>query len=75
MSLDCLMVPTTGIELAPAKAGAGRSWLMRSLVRFLEALRLQIRITPNQLHLKDGAHHWNRTSDLTLTKGVLYRLS
>ena len=22
-----------------------------------------------------GAHEWNRTIDLTLTKGVLYRLS
>ena len=22
-----------------------------------------------------GAHDWNRTSDLSLTKGVLYRLS
>ncbi len=22
-----------------------------------------------------GAHNWNRTSDLSLTKGVLYRLS
>ena len=24
---------------------------------------------------KDGAHDWNRTSDLLLTKEVLYRLS
>ena len=25
--------------------------------------------------IKYGAHEWNRTIDLTLTKGVLYRLS
>ncbi len=24
---------------------------------------------------RNGAHDWNRTSDLSLTKGVLYRLS
>jgi hypothetical protein len=27
------------------------------------------------LRLKSGAHDWNRTSDLLLTKEVLYRLS
>ncbi len=25
--------------------------------------------------MKDGAHDWNRTNDLLLTKEVLYRLS
>ena len=27
------------------------------------------------LRLQDGAHEWNRTIDLLLTKEVLYRLS
>ena len=28
-----------------------------------------------RINLKRGAHDWNRTSDLLLTKEVLYRLS
>src|SRR5690606_6734032 len=28
-----------------------------------------------RFNLKDGAHYWNRTSDLFLTKEVLYRMS